>query len=204
MHHAAAGNAVAFELPAEITKTNNARKVRIRDPRLRAVLEMLRHDPQGEPPPASAFVFGNEVGERVKSFRAPWEAACRLAGIVGLRFYDLRREFGSRLIESGAGLHLVREALGHGSVTTTNRYLSADEAGMAAALDRLAGVQPTTPTGSAPRTTRYARLAALEAAMIGASSEPSQVLSNVDAEAAAGSAANDTAAAGASLTAAVN
>lgn len=50
-----------------------------------------------------------------------WHTACREAGIVDLRFHDLRREFACRLLESRAELHDVRDFLGHANLTTTSR-----------------------------------------------------------------------------------
>ena len=46
-------------------------------------------------------------------------------------FHDLRREFGSRLIET-PGVHpaLVRDWLGHANITTTSRYLTTSAAGL--------------------------------------------------------------------------
>jgi excisionase family DNA binding protein len=48
--------------------------------------------------------------------------ACRLAGIVGLRFHDLRHTFATRLIRRGADIITVQALLGHYSVTVTQRY----------------------------------------------------------------------------------
>jgi site-specific recombinase XerD len=45
------------------------------------------------------------------------------AGIQGLHFHDLRREFASRLLESSADLHDVQLFLGHAAITTTSRYV---------------------------------------------------------------------------------
>src|SRR5262249_6924544 len=73
--------------------------------------------------PPDKFVFWNEVGEQVGSIKTAWRATCRRAGIRGLHFHDLRREFGSRLLESGAAEHDVRDFLGHANITTTSRYL---------------------------------------------------------------------------------
>jgi integrase len=42
-----------------------------------------------------------------------------------LHFHDLRREYGSRLLEGGVGLLTVSALLGHIQVTTTNTYLAA-------------------------------------------------------------------------------
>jgi integrase len=66
---------------------------------------------------------GNEVGEQIGSIKTAWRATCRRARIRGLHFHDLRREFGSRLLESGAAQHDVRDFLGHANITTTSRYL---------------------------------------------------------------------------------
>ena len=52
-----------------------------------------------------------------------WRLACARAGITHLNFHDLRREFASRLLESGASEHDVRDFLGHANITTTSRYL---------------------------------------------------------------------------------
>jgi len=40
-----------------------------------------------------------------------------------ISIHDLRREFGSRLLESGAALHDVSYWLGHTNVSTTSQYL---------------------------------------------------------------------------------
>jgi len=117
-----AGAARWLLLPADLTKTNEARMLPI-GWRLRAELEMRRTDPEGKDHEPDAHVFGNEVGEPIASIKTAWRATCRRAGIRGLHFHDLRREFGSRLLESGAAQHDVRDFLGHANITTTSRYL---------------------------------------------------------------------------------
>ena len=87
--------------------------------------------------PVSARVFGNEVGEPIESIREPWERTCAAAGISGLHFHDLRREFACRLLESSADLHDVRDFLGHANITTTSTYLRSTPVRLARALDRL-------------------------------------------------------------------
>jgi integrase len=110
-------------LPASKTKTNANRTIPV-GPRLLAELSMRRHAPDGKEQPDTAFIFGNEVGEQIKSIKTAWRATCRRVGINnGLHFHDLRREFGSRLLESGASEHDVRDFLGHANITTTSRYL---------------------------------------------------------------------------------
>ena len=85
----------------------------------------MRHNgPDGKPLKPTAYAFGNEVGERVRSVRTAWKATCRRAGIVDLHLHDLRREFGSRLLESGAPLHVTRDFLGHADISQTSTYLA--------------------------------------------------------------------------------
>jgi len=50
--------------------------------------------------------------------------------------HDLRREFASRLLESGATLAEVQSALGHTSVTMTSRYLGVTDAGLQKSFER--------------------------------------------------------------------
>jgi integrase len=117
-------------LPAEITKTAQARDVPITR-RLLAILELRRHAPDGSEHPPDAFVFGNDVGEPIKSIQDVWVKTCRTAGIKGLRFHDLRREFASRLRETpGISDHHVRDWLGHADLATTSRYLATNRVGL--------------------------------------------------------------------------
>ena len=92
--------------------------------RLVAVLAMRPHGPDGTEQPLSAYVFGNGVGEKVGRVMTAWRAACRRAKIDDLHFHVLLREFSSRLLESRASGHEVRDWLGHANLTTTSRYLS--------------------------------------------------------------------------------
>ena len=55
-----------------------------------------------------------------------WRAACRRAGVAGLRMHDLRREAGSRWVDTGVPLHLVQRWLGHANTSQTSTYLQAD------------------------------------------------------------------------------
>ena len=55
--------------------------------------------------------------------RHAWDNTCKRAKIADLHIHDLRREFASRLAESGAHNHEVQHWIGHTNVTTTSRYL---------------------------------------------------------------------------------
>lgn len=128
--------------PATKTKTNETRRVPV-TPRLNAVIAMRRLDPKGKPFKPTAYVFGNEVGEEVKSIKTAWRATCRRANISGLHFHDLRREFGSRLNETpGVSNHQVRDWLGHANITTTSRYLATTPKGLRQAAEQFAKHRP--------------------------------------------------------------
>jgi integrase len=74
--------------------------------------------------------------------RQVWEPALSLAGItIKVRQHDLRHAHASWLLAGGANLQVVKERLGHASISTTEKYLhtlpDADET----ALDALAAVR---------------------------------------------------------------
>jgi integrase len=132
-----------IHLPESVTKTGVSRVVLI-TPRLAAVLEMLassqrvaRELEDNADLPVDGHPFGNEIGERVKGFQSAWRLTCRRAGIQGLRFHHLRRESGSRLLETpGVNVADVRDYLGHRDVGQTNKYLASTTARLRDALTK--------------------------------------------------------------------
>lgn len=66
-------------------------------------------------------------------------------GRFTLRFHDLRREFGSQLIEVGAGIHEVRDRLGHSNVTMTSVYLVTTAQSLKQPFKKLGGSAPQAP-----------------------------------------------------------
>ncbi len=122
-------------LPAEKTKTRRARSIPITK-QLREVLERRQKGPDGRTLGPGCYVFGTSTGEQITSLQEAWERTCDAAKIEGLHFHDLRREFGSRLLESGANWHQVRDWLGHANITMTSRYLATTAAGLQKARER--------------------------------------------------------------------
>jgi len=120
-------------LPAGKTKAKKPRRVPISTV-LQAVLDARRNDPAGEPHPAEAFVFGDELGRRRRSVRTAWRLTCGRATIVGLHFHDLRREAGSRWMDANVPLATIQRWLGHHNISQTSTYLAASGGGDADAM----------------------------------------------------------------------
>jgi integrase len=139
-------------LPADKTKTKQDRWVPMTKPML-AVLEMRKHAPDGTEHGPDAYVFGNAVGEPRKQFpKTQWGRVCTAAKIEGLHFHDLRREFASRLLESGVvPLHEISAWLGHADIQTTSIYLRITSASLMQAVERLERVSATKPKKAKPR-----------------------------------------------------
>lgn len=73
----------------------------------------------------SSLVFASSTGrplDYANLRNREWVPALDLAGIGHTRLHDLRHSFASWLAQDGVPLHVIREMLGHGSVTTTERY----------------------------------------------------------------------------------
>lgn len=60
------------------------------------------------------------------STMAVWQIICKRGSQLGLHHFtphDLRRTFATRMLDLGADLDTIREAMGHNSVQTTQRYV---------------------------------------------------------------------------------
>jgi len=70
------------------------------------------------------LVFTHPFGQRVNIYtlRSAFEDALKRAKIEKFRFHDLRHTFATRLVQAGVNLYVVKELLGHKSLTMTMRY----------------------------------------------------------------------------------
>ncbi len=79
--------------------------------------------------------------------RANWfEPAVKKAKIRSFSWHCLRHTFASRLVMAGVDLRTVQELTGHKSIKMTVRYSHLTPKHTLAAVERLAGVIPETPT----------------------------------------------------------
>lgn len=77
---------------------------------------------------SSGWVFVNPVtGRPYYSHRSAWETLRAKAGLPGLRFHDLRHTFASMMLDAGADIVDVQQALGHTQLKTTAVYLHLTE-----------------------------------------------------------------------------
>lgn len=77
----------------------------------------------------SNWVFASPLGGRISTLQKGFVAACARAGIENFRIHDLRHTFASWLVMDGVSLYVVKDLLGHSSITVTERYahLSPDQ-----------------------------------------------------------------------------
>ena len=99
--------------------------------------------------PGMVFTYICEHGDRgrIRGRRYPityngvqtyWRRLCKDAAITGLRFHDLRHDFGTKLLRETGNLKLVQRAMNHASITTTTRYAHVLDGEVADAMERVA------------------------------------------------------------------
>lgn len=77
----------------------------------------------------SPWVFAHGNGKPRKTARSGWDTLCRQCGIEDAKLHDLRRTFGSWLVQSSVPIHTVSKLLRHADVSITARvyaHLSAE------------------------------------------------------------------------------
>lgn len=88
-------------------------------------------------PRTGAYVFDTT------NARKHFEQACERASVPHIRWHDLRHTFATRLGRSGADLKVIRDALGHSSITVTEKYRHVVHAEVSEALARLPSMTET-------------------------------------------------------------
>lgn len=78
---------------------------------------------------SSPWVFAHGNGKPRRTMRSSWETLCRQCGIEDAKLHDLRRTFGSWLVQSGVPIHTVSKLMRHADVSITAKvyaHLSAE------------------------------------------------------------------------------
>lgn len=110
----------AITLNARHTKSGKPRQVPLNATAIASVKRRAAW--RAEHAPDSPWVFCRQGGGYVKSLRNGFEVAAKAAGLDDLRIHDLRHTAASWLVTDGVPLEVVKELLGHSSITMTERY----------------------------------------------------------------------------------
>jgi len=118
-------------LEARNTKTKKQRCIPINST-LQQVFDILKSRNGSE----FVFTYG---GKEMKDILTGFSSARRRANIDHIRFHDLRRTFGTRLMRNRVGIYTICQLLGHADVKMTQRYLSWQSEDGAEAVESLVG-----------------------------------------------------------------
>ena len=100
-----------------------------------AVQTLTRWQKQGD---SDGLVFPNPVTKLpMRDIKTAWLQLMKDAQIEDFRFHDLRHDFASRLVMHGVVLYRVKELLGHGSISMTERYAHLAPEALAEAVEVL-------------------------------------------------------------------
>ena len=77
------------------------------------------------------------LGRRLKSVRAAWATARKIANLGAFQLRDLRHEAASRFDEAGVPIVYVSPLLGHSNLSTTSRYLNIRRRGLHLTMQKL-------------------------------------------------------------------
>ena len=79
--------------------------------------------------------YESQHWNEVQHLKHSFTSALSDAEIEDFRFHDLRHTFGTLAVDRGAPLAGVRDAMGHASLETTNRYAHGTEEGKRRAVE---------------------------------------------------------------------
>src|SRR5438132_12750434 len=92
------------------------------------------------------LVFSSSSGGRIVDVRTGFLNSCKRAELTDLHFHDLRHTFASQFVMAGGDLYILKEILGHKSITMTQRYAHLSPTYKIKAIDRMntlwAGAKP--------------------------------------------------------------
>jgi integrase len=109
-----------FRRTATLLKTKNKEKRTV--PLNQTALELLKV--KNKVRSISGFVFSGKACTKIigRNLLRAFYSARETANLADVRFHDLRHTFATRLVQSGIDLYVVKELLGHKTITMTMRY----------------------------------------------------------------------------------
>lgn len=70
----------------------------------------------------SELVFPGRTGETFNNVKRSWARVLADSRIEAFRWHDMRHHFASKLVMAGVSLYVVKDLLGHSTITVTERY----------------------------------------------------------------------------------
>lgn len=118
----------------EILKQNNKGKKLIRLPISNMLFEILI---KLQPKESGCLFINPKTGEHYKDIRVSFKNALDRASIKDFRFHDLRRTFGTWLLQAGTDIRTIQFLLCHSDISTTERYLAISTEENKKAVDKI-------------------------------------------------------------------
>jgi integrase len=112
-----------WTIPAAKAKGNKAIIIPLASPALAIVISRRKRIARGWVFPSKDAACGH-----VTEFRKRWNDLLKRAEISDLRFHDVRRTVGSWMSKAGAVLPVIKRALAHQNISTTEIYARAEDA----------------------------------------------------------------------------
>jgi integrase len=119
-----------WRIPQEKFKSKKLQTIPLAVPALK-ILQSRRERVTGQ----WVFPSGIVKGAHVLEFRKPWKELLKRAEIGNLRLHDIRRTLGSWLSTSGAAMPVIKAALGHADIATTQIYARSEDSEVRKALE---------------------------------------------------------------------
>jgi integrase len=98
------------------------------------------------------IIAGAIEGAPRADLKKPWAAACKAAGLRGVRLHDLRHSFASFGAGASLGLPIIGKLLGHSQPSTTHRYAHLDADPMRRAVETISATISSAMDGGNPST----------------------------------------------------
>ena len=117
---------------ARNTKNGRPRDIPMNDDVRKALAELCKNKRPDD------YVFVNpKTKSCLQETKTAFHTACKLAGIQGLIWKDLRATFGTRLAEAGCDAFTIAQLLGHSDVRVTMRYVRMVEGSKRVAVEAM-------------------------------------------------------------------